>query len=148
MIEASPGVQKIGGPHGISLLQHAKNGLNADNKTNNEEGRKLVDYLESLGDADSLKYEPMDEKDKAKYLGDYKYGDGEKEGFSIKLNMRKIISLGKLGKNGAALYKVADNKFIYNGTSSVFISFLLENDKVLSLTLTEPGLTLVAKKVS
>jgi hypothetical protein len=62
--------------------------------------------------------------------------------------MRKIISLGKLGKNGASLYKVADNKFIYNGTSSVFISFSVENDKVLSLTLTEPGLTLVAKKVS
>jgi hypothetical protein len=146
MIESTPGVQKIAGPHGISLLQHAKTGLNADNK--NEEAKKLVAYLESLGDADSPQYQPMAENEKTKYLGDYKYGDGEKEGFSIRLNMRKIISLGKLGKNGASLYKIADNQFIYNGTSSVRISFLIENDKVISLTVTEPGLTLVAKKIS
>jgi hypothetical protein len=148
MIESTPGVQKIAGPHGISLLQHAKTGLNADSTNSNEEAKKLVAFLESLGDADSPQYQPMDEKEKSKYLGDYKYGDGEKEGFSIRLNMRKIISLGKLGKNGASLYKVADNQFIYNGTTSVRISFLIENDKVISLTVTEPGLTLVAKKIS
>jgi hypothetical protein len=146
MIESTPGVQKIAGPHGISLLQHAKTGLASGN--NNTEAKKLVDYLESLGDADSPVYMAMDEKEKSKYLGDYKYGEGEKEGFSIRLNMRKIISLGKLGKNGAALYKVSDNQFIYNGTTSVKIRFVTENDKVVSLVLSEPGLTLTAKKIS
>jgi len=146
MIEFSPGVQRIAGPHGISLLQHVKNGM-PDNKTGTSEGDKLLDYLVSLGDADSPKYIELEEKDKQKYLGDYKYGDGEKDGFSIKLNMKKLISLGKLGKNGGALYKIGDNKFMYNGAPSVSISFLEENDKVISLTVTEPDLTLTAKKI-
>jgi hypothetical protein len=62
--------------------------------------------------------------------------------------MRKLITLGKLGKNGGALYKIGDNQFLYQGTTSVKISFVIENDKVMSLTLIEPGLTLTAKKVS
>jgi len=146
MIEFSPGVQRIAGPHGISLLQHVKNGM-PDNKTGTSEADKLVDYLVSLGDADSPKYMDMEEKDKQKYLGDYKYGEGEKEGFSIKLNTRKLIALGKLGKNGGALLKVGDNKFIYQGCPSTSISFVIENEKVISLTVTEPGLSLTAKKI-
>ncbi len=146
MIEFSPGVQRIAGPHGISLLQHVKNGM-PDNKTGTSDADKLLDYLVSLGDADSPKYPELDEKDKQKYLGDYKYGDGEKEGFSIKLNMRKMISLGKLGKNGGALYKVGDNKFIYQGCPSTNISFVFENEKVISLTVTEPELMVTAKKI-
>ncbi|MEO8174519.1 MAG: hypothetical protein ABI581_15595 [Sediminibacterium sp.] len=147
MIESTPGVQKIAGPHGISLLQHAKTGLSSD-KNSSADAKKLVDYLESLGDADSTVYPAMDEKDSAKYVGDYKYGTGEKEGFTIKVNMRKLIALGKLGKNGGALYKIGDNQFMYQGTTSVKISFVIENDKVISLTVSEPGLTLTAKKIS
>jgi hypothetical protein len=147
MIESTPGVQRIAGPHGISLLQHAKTGLASD-KNSSADAKKLVEYLESLGDADSTVYPAMDEKENAKYLGDYKYGTGEKEGFSIKTNMRKLITLGKLGKNGGALYKIGDNQFVYQGTTSVKISFVIENDKVMSLSVTEPGLTLTAKKVS
>jgi hypothetical protein len=147
MIESTPGVQKITGPHGISLLQHVKNGMNFDSASNNDEAKKLTDYLSSLGDADGETYIAVEEKDKNKYIGDYKYGDGANEGFTIKLNMRKMIALGKLGKSGGALYKIKDNHFIYNGTSSVKISFAFENDRVVSLTVAEPGLTLTAKKV-
>jgi hypothetical protein len=102
MIESTPGVQRIAGPHGISLLQHAKTGLSSD-KNSGCRCKKTGDYLESLGDADSTVYPAMDEKENAKYVGDYKYGTGEKEGFSVKVNMRKLITLGKLGKNGGAL---------------------------------------------
>ncbi|HET6995951.1 MAG TPA: hypothetical protein VFI06_13255 [Chitinophagaceae bacterium] len=146
MIEFTPGVQRILGPHGISLVQHVKNGITGDNNNKDESG-KLLAFLESLGDADGEKYMGMEEQDKQKYLGDYKYGDGDADGFSVKLNSRKLISLGRLGKNGGALYKISDNKFIYNGAPSVLVSFLIENDKVLSLTVTEPGLTLTARKI-
>jgi hypothetical protein len=147
MIEASPGIQNIAGPHGISLLQHAKNGL-SEKSANSSDGSKLVDYLESLGDTQGPKYLTVEEKDKQKFLGDYKYGDGEGEGFSIKTNMRKLLTLGKIGKNGGALYMIAPNKFTYNGVPSVVIDFLIEGDKVTSLTVTEPGLVLKARKVS
>lgn len=145
MIEFTPGIQRIAGPHGISLLQHVKNGI--VNNTNTTEREKLRSYLEALGDADGPTYMSLEEQDKQKYLGDYKYGSGECDGFSVKLNMRKLITLGKLGKSGGALYRLGENQFTYNGTPSVSVSFLVENGKVLSLTVTEPNFTITAQKV-
>jgi hypothetical protein len=149
MIEATPGIQSIDGPHGISLLQHARNGISKKESLSAPqiaESEQLIAYLESLKNADGRQYLEMTD-DKKKYLGDYKYGDGEKEGLTIRLNMREMISLGKLGQFGGALYKIGDNKYIYNGAPSVQISFQFENDKVISLTIEEPDLTLKAIKV-
>ena len=106
MIESSPGVQATQGPHGISLLQHAKNGMQSNGITDTQKqgSAKLISYLESLGNADvTEKYIDIDTAEKEKYLGDYKYADGPEDGFSIKLNMKKSISLGKLGKFGGGL---------------------------------------------
>lgn len=146
-----PGIQKTLGPHGISLLQHAKAGLRMEGDMSADQvasSKKLVAYLESLGDADGKQYEDLAEEEKSKYLGDYKYGDGADEGFSVRLNMRKAISLGKLGAFGGALHKIGDNKYFYNGAPSTIVSFQFDdNDIVKSLTVTEPGSALVATKV-
>ncbi|WP_391592758.1 hypothetical protein [Winogradskyella sp.] len=150
VIESLPNSQTTMGPHGISLLSHAKAGLRMKDTLGAEEilnSERLIDYLQKLGNSDSSKYLEMTE-DKSMYLGDYMYGEGETDGFSIKLNMRDNIALGKLGKFGGALHKVEDNKFIYNGITSVFITFQFQNNKVVSLTVTEPDLVLVAKKVN
>lgn len=151
MIDASPGIQKTMGPHGISLLSHAKSGLRMKDVMTNEQilnSEKLIDYLEGLGDADGEAYMKLEEVELQKYLGDYIYGEGEKDGFSIKLNMRKMISLGKLGAFGGGLYPLGNHKFLYNGITSVYITFQVESDSVKSLTIHEPELTLIAKKVS
>jgi hypothetical protein len=145
MINANPGIQKAFGPHGISLLQHARTGL--DNAANKAGSQQLIDYLESLGNADGPKYLEVSESDKAKYIGDYKYGDGAEDGFSIKLNMRKMISLGKLGKSGGGLFRTGENEFTYQGAPSVIIKFLEINGKINSLTLNEPGLILKATRI-
>ncbi|MDX1942272.1 MAG: hypothetical protein SFU99_17035 [Saprospiraceae bacterium] len=150
MIEASPGVQSIVGPHGITLLQHAKIGSNSDNLS--EQQKKdytlLINYLEGLGNADIRQTNlEMTDEEKEKYLGDYRYGEGPEDGFSVKINMRKLLSLGKLGKFGGGLFRKAENVFSYNGITSVEISFLVKDGKVLSLTVHEPDLVLTAKKV-
>ncbi|MEO6230308.1 MAG: hypothetical protein ABJB11_14200 [Ferruginibacter sp.] len=150
MIENTPGAQQIAGPHGISLLQHAKNGLRSEGatETNKTDSNKLISYLEQLGDADVPdKYLPVEDADQQKYLGDYKYGDGPEDGFSIKLNMRKLLSLGRLGAFGGALYQLKKNVFIYNGTSSIEIGFSIVNNAVVSLTIHEPDISLTAVKV-
>ena len=150
MIEAKPGIQSIYGPHGISLLQHAKAGLRPDNltKTQKAKSEKLISYLEKLGDADPRqKHIAMEESEMEKYLGDYMYGDGENEGFSVKLNRRKLLSLGKLGKFGGGLYQQSPGVFEYNGITSVTITFEEQNGKVVSLTVKEPDLIVQAKKV-
>ncbi len=150
MIEATPGVEEIAGPHGISLLRHAEIGSRNKDLTTvqKEQAQKLVTYLQELGNAGGKSdYLEMAEDDKEKYLGDYMYGEGPNDGFSIKLNMRKMIALGKLGQFGGGLLMLSENRFTYNGTPSVEISFTIENDRVIALTVHEPDLTLVAKKV-
>jgi len=150
MIEFAPGVQRNLGPHGLSLLSHAKAGQRMQDtmsKVNVESLKKLTDYLESLGDADGTEYEDETEAAKQKYLGDYKYGEGADEGFTVRLNMRKLLSLGKIGNFGGALFKIGDNKFFYNSAPSTVITFQIENNNVKSLTVSEPDSVMVAAKI-
>ncbi len=150
MIEFTPGIQKIYGPHGISLLSHAKAALRMEDKmsaSNVESAKKLIAYLEGLGDADGEQYDVVEESEMPKYLGDYKYGPGDLEGFSVKVNMRKLLSLGTIGAFGGSLYKIGDNRFLYNGAPSTEVSFQVAQGKVVSLTVREPGSELVAMKV-
>lgn len=150
-VELSPGIQKTTGPHGISLLDHAYAGERMkDDMTTMEQDqlKRTIEYLETLGDAQGETYLAVSAEDQKKYLGDYKYGAGEQEGFSIQLNMRKTLSLGPIGMFGGALHKTGENLFTYNGAPSVKVSFDIKQEVVLSLTLTEPNLTIVAEKIS
>jgi hypothetical protein len=150
MIVAIPILKSTNGPHGISLLQHAKAGLRSKDLSGEQKSNslKLIDYLEALNENISQpEYNNLTEVEKEKYLGDYRYGEGEKDGFSIKLNMRKMLSLGKLGKFGGGLDQKAPNVFYYNGITSVEIKFEVIADKVISLTVHEPDLVLKAMKV-
>jgi hypothetical protein len=142
MIEFMPGLQKTLGPHGISLLQHVKNGNSKSKKS-----IRLIDYLNKLGDADGQEYQVMNETEKQKYAGDYKYGEGEFDGFTVKVNSQKRLLFGKLGMFGGSLLKIGNHTFTYNGAPSVEISFQLENEKIISLTVKEPELILIAKKI-
>jgi len=149
MIESQTDLQKIRGPHGISLMRHVNAGSQEENLSDKEKDnfKLLHDYLMTLEDADdNRKYLELTDDEKQKYLGDYMYGEGENDGFTIKINMRKLLSLGKLGKFGGGLYPIQENVFEYNGAPSTQISFQWENDKIVSLTVTEPDLVLVAKK--
>ncbi len=151
-VKASPGIQAVGGPHGFSLLHHAEAGLEMTEGLTQrqlDDSNRLIDFLKGLGNAGSQeRYLEVDEVERAKYLGDYRYGDGEKEGFSVRLNRRKMLTLGIIGQFGGALYKLGENSFTYNGAPSVDISFTLENGAVQALTVREPGFALTAKKVT
>lgn len=146
MLRSYPGMQKCEGPHGISLLQHAQTGLQTDG-VDKTKAQQLVDFLQALGNANGREYLSLEEKDKSKYLGDYKYGEGKDDGFSIRLNMRKMVSLGKLGKTGGALWRIGENEFTYQGAPSVKVKFEIVNNLAMSFVITEPGLVLKATRV-
>jgi hypothetical protein len=73
IIETVPGIQTHTGPHGITLLQHAKNRLEDKNisETDKANVNKVISYLEGLGNAD-IKPKNLDvaEEEKKKYLGE------------------------------------------------------------------------------
>jgi hypothetical protein len=146
MIDAYPGTQKKLGPHGISLLHHAKLAMDMEG-VDKGRARQLIDHLQQLGDSDGQPFLMMEDAEKQKFLGDYTYGKGPVDGFTVKLNMQKLLSLGRLGKSGGTLLKTGENEFAYKGAPSVFVTFKVEGDTVISITVTEPGLTLTAAKV-
>lgn len=150
VVKSNPGIQKTTGPHGISLLDHAYAGERMkDQMTSSEieQLKKTIDYLESLGDAGVENYPALSTEEQEKYLGDYRYGSGENEGFTVGVNMRKLLSLAPLGGFGGALYNIGEHKFTYNGAPSVTISFEVEDDSVHSLKIVDPEVTVVAEKV-
>ena len=151
MIESYPGIQETAGPHGISLLRHARIGNRMEDQMSAKEKnnlKRLIDYLESLGNANGKTYPEVSAEDQEKYLGDYKYGAGPKEGVSVSTNMREILSLGPLGGFGGALQKTGAHEFIFEAAPSVSVTFHLEGDQVSGLTIKEPDLETRAKKVS
>ena len=62
--------------------------------------------------------------------------------------MRQFLSLAPIGGFGGALYKIGDNKFIYNGAPSVEITFDIRSEKVYSMKITDPDVTIEAEKVT
>lgn len=150
IIESFPGIQSHTGPHGITLLQHAKNRLSdktisGTDKTNVD---KVISYLESLGNADvKPKSLEITEEEKKKYLGEYRFGDGEGEIFVVDTNQRGFLKMGRKGSFGNLLSKVDENTFSPAGAASVRIIFKIKDDKAISLGVHEPEPLVTAVRV-
>jgi len=70
-VAAQPGVQRIRGPHSISLLAHAKAG--------GEPARPTYEFLLSLGDAGADPQVSLSQDDMDLIVGVYPFGPGENE---------------------------------------------------------------------
>ena len=150
MVESIPGVQSTPGPHGITLLQHAKNRLRVKDIPAEDQNNvnKVITYLEGLGNAD-VKPKSMEitEEEQKKYLGEYRFGEGKDEIFVVDLNMRKLLQIGRKGNFGRVMNKVDDNIFSPGGAPSVKISFKLADNKAVSLTIHEPEPLVTAVRI-
>src|SRR3954470_14366014 len=83
-VEAMPGVQRNRGPHGITLLAHARAGGSA--------AADALKYLEGLGDADPRYTDvPIVETDPAVLAGEYAYGSGTTERLTVARNARGTL---------------------------------------------------------
>lgn len=150
MLTAQPGLQKIPGPHGIPLLQHAKHRLWHEGITPEDKVKidQTIAYLEALGDAnESAKNLDMTETEKQMYLGEYRFGTEADQIFELKLNRRNMLSLGKKGTFGRALNRIGPTLFSPSGAPSVQISFVLKEKQAISLTIHEPQPLVTATRI-
>jgi hypothetical protein len=141
MVETVPGIQSIPGPHGITLLQHAKNRLRSTDisETDKSNVNKVVSYLEGLGNADiKPKSLEITEEEKQKYFGEYRFGKKEDEIFTVNTNSRQLLQISRKGYSGRTMHKIDNTVFSPSGSPSVSISFTLKDDKAVSLTIHEP----------
>ncbi|HLG40747.1 MAG TPA: hypothetical protein VI461_13805 [Chitinophagaceae bacterium] len=150
IIETVPGIQSHTGPHGITLLQHAKNRLEnkAISETDKANVNKVIRYLEGLGNADEKpKSLEVSEEEKKKYLGEYRFGDGEGEIFVVDQHRLGFLQVGRKGTSARKLSKVDDNTFSPAGAVSVKIIFKINGDKAASFSIHEPEPIVTAIRV-
>jgi hypothetical protein len=150
IIETVPGIQTHAGPHGITLLQHAKNRLEDKNisATDSANVNKVISYLESLGNAD-LKPKNLEvtEEEKQKYTGEYRFGNGEGEIFVVDKHRLGFLQIGRKGSSPRKMNKVDENTFSPAGAPSVKIIFKMKDDKAVSLSIHEPEPLISATRI-
>ena len=140
-IDATPGVQSVPGPHGITLLQHAQIRLRRSDLSDEDMAKMkaMVEYLGSVeGSDDRATSLEISEEDKAQYFGEYQFGEKEDEVFEVNLNSRKFLQIARKGNFGRVLNRVGEHQFAPGGGPSVRIHFTLENGEATSLTVHEP----------
>ena len=141
IIESVPGIQRIHGPHGITLLRHAKIRLGVDGLTEREksEMQQMVDYLESVEGADEGQFNmTMSEEETKGYLGDYKFGSENDEYFKIDLNRRGQLYMSRGEQIGRTLLKVEEHGFAPSGAPGVRVRFDWKDEQAISLTVHDP----------
>lgn len=79
-VNAGSGVQRIRGPHSISLLAHARMG--------GEAARPVLEYLQGLEGADSAAPVPLSEADTAALAGTYTFGVGVTQQIEVNADLR------------------------------------------------------------
>jgi len=135
-VAAQPGVQRIRGPHSISLLAHAKAG--------GEESRPVFEFLQSLGDADSDALIPLPENEAEAIRGSYVFGPATNQRIDVSMDDGELIWT-RTGMMGRQLFHTGDHVFYPAGAPAVRILFRTEGTSMV-MTIEYPGTVLVARR--
>jgi hypothetical protein len=113
-VAASPGIQRTRGPHGITLLAHARAGKAAD----------VIAFLESIQDA-NLPYrnEPLDDAARTACIGEYGFGAGTTQRLTVAATPQGSLQIRREGAFDRALFHLSGLVFHPTGAEAVRISF-------------------------
>jgi hypothetical protein len=136
-VESAPGVQRNRGPHGITLLAHARNGGAA--------AADVLKYLESLGDADP-KYTdlPLSDAEHAAIAGEYAFGAAAGERFKVAKNARGVLTIARTGGVERNLFHHGGLTFNPAGAEAVKIRFEVTDGRARALVVEDGPLVIRA----
>jgi hypothetical protein len=137
---ASPGIQRLKGPHGLTLLYHARQG--------GKEAEAVVAYLEQVGDADiQTSSLSLSEKEKEQYVGRFGFEPGSSGELEIFVAKNGFLSIKK-GKTGVArtIYHLGNHEFHPVGAEAVRIRFRIENGRSTGLSILDGPLVFTAHR--
>jgi hypothetical protein len=124
-VEMTPGVQRNRGPHGITLVAHAKAGGAA--------AAEVLKYLESLGDADPRYTDlPLSDADVAAIAGEYAFGAGATERLKVGKNARGL-GIQRAGSGDRNLFHQGGLVFNPPGAEAVKIRFTVVDGSARTL---------------
>ena len=115
-VAASPGIQRTRGPHGITLLSHARAGGPA--------AAAVLSYLESLGDADPrYTNEPLEAAAMKELAGVYVFGSSTGDRLIVSITERGGLMMKRDGKPDRGLAHHGGRIFNPVGAEAVRIRF-------------------------
>lgn len=139
LVAARPGVQRTYGPHGITLMAHARAG--------GADAEPVVKYLESLGDADRrLMTAALDPRDREAVVGRYAFGAGERDYVDVGV-VNDQLGIHRPGGTRLRLSHTGDLTFFPAGVPSVKIAFAREGARVTRITVADLNGMLTARRV-
>ena len=150
IVDSMPGIQKMHGPHGFTMIRHADMRLRRSDLTEQErkDVQAVKDYLIGLGDADigatSL---AISDEEKQVYLGKYQFGDGPDEWFEVTLNRQGNLYVSRGERIGRTLLRVEDHGFAPGGAPSVRVRFEVSENKAKNLVVYDPGVLVKAERI-
>src|SRR5579863_3388200 len=133
-VAAQPGVQRIRGPHSISLLAHAQAGGDA--------ARPVFEYLQSLGDAGADTPAPLLQKDIDAIVGEYPFGAGANDCVDVKAEKNNLMWTRR-GTMGRPLFHLGDRVFYPWGAAAVRIGFS-QQGSTTKMSVHDPDIVLTA----
>jgi hypothetical protein len=139
-VVAQPGVQRIRGPHSIILLAHAKAG--------GEAARPVLEFLQSLGDADAVPPVPLSPSDADAVKGMYIFGISASQRVDVTIDRGQATWArpGMMGgMMGGPLFHLGNRVFYPWGAPSVRVRFSGESESV-SMTINDPDIVLIARR--
>ncbi len=140
-IVAAPGIQRTHGPHGLTLLHHARKG--------GEESKAVVEYLERVGDADightSL---PLTDDEQRMYTGEYVSGTEPSLAFKISIDRSNRLNIARQpdGTN-LVMFHQGNHEFHPAGAPKVRIRFDVNDGQAANLRVVDGKLLLTASRV-
>jgi hypothetical protein len=144
-LAVQPHIQRLRGPHGISLLAHAKAG--------GESARPVFDFLQTLGEADAAPPVPLSDSDLAGLVGTYSFGHGPSQQIDLTIDRRQGVSAmyspltwTRKGSMGRPLVHLGARAFHPAGAPSVRILFTDEKEAIV-MTIHDPDVVLTARRL-
>jgi hypothetical protein len=137
-VAAAPGVQRIKGPHSITLLRHATAG--------GAQAKPVLDYLTQLGGADErITEKPLTDADRSKLTGNYSFASSATDRIEVTLS-KETLMFARSGRMPRGLMHVGSYEFCPVGAENVRIRFA-EAAGAVTLTVHDPEIVLTAKKL-
>jgi len=138
-VEASPGVQATPGPHGITLLAHARYG--------GEQAKPVLDFLTALGGADPVPAAVELTPDGAqRYVGRYTFGPRDADRIEITFE-KGGLRFTRTGMSARNLVHRGDHAFSPVGAPTVRVRFAVADGPAPELTVYDPDVVLRAKRI-
>ena len=138
-IAARPGIQKTYGPHGITLMSHARAGA--------KDAEVVVEYLKQAGDADiPIPTQPLAPADRDMLPGKYVYGPGPRDHFVVDVQQDRLGIDRPSAPARRFLIHTGSLVFFPSGVPTVKIAFEREGGIITQLTISDREVLLKATR--